>query len=135
MSDTELPTWLTKGAEVAIVHSTFDGKVTFAHIERLTPTQIVLDNGDRYRRGSDYAQLGVDRYKLPTCLVDPHSPHVVNRVARDLFRDVVRTGERITSGAGATIGQMDAAAVRDALADLADQINAARKELDRRAGL
>lgn len=131
---TDLPC-IREGAEVAITHRGFDADVTFAHIARLTPTTIVLDNGDRYRRGGDYAQIGVDKYKLPTRLVDPHSPDIANRVARALLLAVINDVGRVTTGAGATLRGMDAAAVRDVIDDLVDKLNAARKEIDRRAGL
>ena len=51
MSD-ELPVWIAEGAQVAEYDTGgFDrGSVTFATVAKLTATQVVLDNGNRYRR-------------------------------------------------------------------------------------
>lgn len=126
--------WLHKGAEVAIDGGSMWTSITFAHIERLTATQIVLDNGRRFRLSSDHRELGASD-SIRAKLMDPRDPYVVNHIARAMLKDFVREGTRITDGSGATIGTMDARAVRETLNDLADKLDAARKEIDRRAGL
>lgn len=128
-------TWIAEGAEVAVVRRDMDRSIDFARIARLTPTQIVLDNGNRYRRGGNHTQLSVGRNSLSTRLVDPNTPAIVNTTARKLLAGFVSAAQQYTHGSTATIYQLDAAGVRAVFNELADKLNAARKELDRRAGL
>lgn len=69
---TNLPAWITVGAKVAVYDRGATGRVSSFQIRtvsRLLPTQIVLDNGSRFRRGDLYA-VGESRAKLLP-LTDP----------------------------------------------------------------
>lgn len=99
-------TWITQGAEVAIDGGGMFTSITFARIERLTPTQIVLDNGRKFRRAAGHREIGTTAAGRAQ-LLDPASAHVVNHEARN---------QRITSGSAATVGGMDATAMTRQLA-------------------
>jgi hypothetical protein len=123
--------WITEGAEAAVRSGGFTSHIEFVRIERLTATLIVLADGRRFARRNLAEQV-----KHPACsLVDPKDPQVVDAFARQQLRTFARGADRLVSGSGATVQNMDAAEVRAALADLVDKLNAARKEVDRRAGL
>jgi hypothetical protein len=133
MSTTDL-SWIAEGAEVAVTTGGAYGSTEFVKIGRLTPTVIELVDGRRYRRGGQFQRLG--RFTGPsTHVADPKNAGIVNHFARMAFRDLVRQGEAIVNGSGATIHQMDARAVRDVLDEMARKLNTTRKEIDRRAGL
>jgi hypothetical protein len=128
------PTWITEGAEVAIDGGGMFTNITFARIERMTATQIVLDNGRKFRREPDHRELGTNS-SVRSHLIDPSSSYVVNAEARRLLADFSRHINRITSGSEATVGGMNAADVRATIDGLVDKLNMIRKDIDRRAGL
>lgn len=123
--------WITEGAEVAVRSGGFTSHIEFVRIERLTATLVILADGRRFsRRG-----LG-EQVKHPTShIVDPKDPSVANIFARQQLRAFGSQVARLVSGSGATVQNMDAVEVRAAFDDLDDQLNALRKEVDRRAGL
>ncbi len=128
------PTWIHDGAVVAVVSDGFGTRSPeFIAIDRMTPTKIILVDGRSYRRGGSYKQLAAG--SVGTSLADPRSPHVLRRHAQSLLRQIAREADKIVNGAGATIYQLGLEDVRATLNDLADKIDAARKDLDGRAGL
>lgn len=128
MSNTE-PTWIREGGTAAVDA----GGVSFAVIERLTKTQIVLTNGHKYQR-SGFLKA-VPSTGASGHLADPANPNVIARYARQQLHLVAYEAGRTVNGSGATMYQMDAAAVREELGRIQDVLMAARKEIDRRAGL
>jgi hypothetical protein len=123
---------------VAVVET--NGKVSFAKVTRLTKTQVVLDNDRKFRLAYGTKELPSDngnghRTNLGAHLDDPTSKHVVDAFARQELRRFAHEASTTTYGSAATIHTLDAAAVCDELNRLADLINAARKEISRRARL
>jgi hypothetical protein len=128
------PAWIHDGAVVAVVSDGFGTHPPeFVAIERMTPTKIMLVDGRSYRRGGSYKQFATGG--VGTSLADPQAPNVLLRHAQSLLRQIARETDKIVNGAGATIYQLRLEDVRATLNDLADKIDAARKDLDRRAGL
>jgi hypothetical protein len=81
------------GERVALYsHGMFRRDVRYAVVERMTATQIVLDNGDRYRI-KDLRKVGEDYYRSPTMLPANH-PDVLGVEARMLVEKVRREMEK-----------------------------------------
>lgn len=125
--------WLTEGAEAAVTTGGPYGHTEFARVGRVTATVVVLADGRRYSR-RDLSERE-NRGRPDTRLADPKNPGVMAAFAREQLLDFARVADRLVSGSGATVFKMTPSDVRDALDDLADKLNAARKEVDRRAGL
>jgi hypothetical protein len=114
--------------------------VSFETIARLTDKQIVLANGRRFRRHAFRAELSSDNghgYKTNrgARLVDPADPYTVAAFARQQLRAVAYEASQTTHGSNATVHTMDPDAVRAELDRIRDVVNAAGKEIDRRARL
>jgi hypothetical protein len=125
------PAWLYQGAEVAV--SSGGTGITFVTVARLTPTRVILPDGRRFTRGGDYFQTDAGSNNVYR-LYDPHSPEVVNRVARTELATVLHHAHHlITSRVETPVSLMTAAQCRDTIADLIDRLQKARKEIDRRA--
>lgn len=124
--------WITEGAEVAVVTGGGgfrSATVEFVRVERTTPTQAKLVDGRRFQRTGDCYQFAAG---TSTKLRRPTDADVVDAYARRLLEAFITGADRISQGSGATLSKMSAETVRDTLDALAGQINAARKELDRR---
>ncbi|MFD6565436.1 hypothetical protein [Micromonospora profundi] len=107
MTDMSEPNWIREGEKVAITRYGYSGNISYttATIKKLTKTQIVLDNEQRFNR--QYLTLvGGSRYSAPTLkpLTDPaviaantaHQFSAVTRLVDDLareYRNGRRTGE------------------------------------------
>ncbi|WP_328344720.1 hypothetical protein [Micromonospora sp. NBC_00421] len=86
--------WIHEGATVAeYYNSYYDPRVSTAKIARITKTQIVLDNGNRYNMRC--AQIGEKRSLAgySTELRPITDPQVVDTLARAQFADVARLVE------------------------------------------
>lgn len=132
------PTWIRDGGTAALIET--NRQVSFETIARITATQIVTADGRRFRRGGFRSELASDNgHGSQTSrrgrLVDPADPGTVAMFAQQQLRHVANEAQRTTYGPNATIHTMDPEAVRTELGRLADVINAARKEVDRRAHL
>jgi hypothetical protein len=137
MTDTTEPSWVREGGTVAVDSGS---TISFETIERLTKTVVILANRRRFRRGSGFHELDSDngaghRTNQRGHLLDPEDRHAVATFAQQQLRRVAHQAQATTYGAGATIHKLDPQAVRDELDRIADLINAARKEVDRRAHL
>jgi hypothetical protein len=130
--------WIRPGGKVALEEA--NNTVTFEFIERLTPTTITVGSGRRFRRSGSFAELASDngrgvKTNRQGKLAAPTNVGAINRFARQQLRAVAREAGKVLDGAGATIYKMDAAAVRAELNRIQDFLMAARKEIDRHAGL
>jgi hypothetical protein len=123
--------WIFEGDAAAVRSGTRGEHIEFVTVERLTQTLVVLIDGRKYSR-RDLHEWGTHS---TTRIANPHDPDVVEAFARQQLRAFVAAGERLIHGASATVHTMTPEQVRAAFDDLADQLNAARKEVDRRAGL
>jgi hypothetical protein len=123
--------WIFEGDEVAVRSGGTLDTIEFVRVERLTATLVVLVDGRKYSR-RDLREWGRNS---STSIADPHREDVVEAFARQQLRTFVLAGECLVRGSGATVHTMSPVDVRAALDDLADKLNAARKEVDRRAGL
>lgn len=125
------PAWLYQGAEVAVTTGGTD--ITFVTVARLTPTRVILPDGRRFRRDGAYLQADAGSSNVYR-LRDPHSPDVVDRVARtELATVLYHANDLVTSRVETPVSRMTAAQCRDTIVDLIDRLQAARKEIDRRA--
>jgi hypothetical protein len=128
--------WIAKGGTAAVTTGGAYGRTEFVTIDRLTDTQIVLADGRRYRRVGHHRQLNAPRNQPDTRLVDPQNPAIVAMFARQKYREVLAAAEQPTrSSAPLTLDKMTPAQVTEQLDRLRDVLNAARKEIDRRASL
>jgi len=130
-------TWIVEGATVAIEDT--NQAVEFDTVARLTATLIVLDSGRRFNR-SHLRELASDngsgvKTNRGGRLVEPTRKSVIDRFARQQFRTFVFEAQTTTYGAGATIHRLSAEEIREELNRLSHLLNAARLEIDRRAGL
>lgn len=130
-------TWINEGATVAIEDT--NRAVEFDTVDRLTATVIVLASGRRFNR-SHLRELASDnghgtKTNRGGLLVDPTRKSVIDRFARQRFKDFVLQAQTTTYGAGATIHRLSAEEIREELGRISDLLNATRKEIDRRAGL
>lgn len=125
--------WIIEGGEVAVTTDGPFGSTEFVRIARITDTVIVLADGRRYNRGTLVERE--NRSRPDTRLTDTRDPASVRAFARQQLREFARAADRLVSGSSATVNQMTPQEVRDALDALAGQLDTARKELDRRAGL
>lgn len=90
------PTWIYVGAPVAVQPDHISDAIEVRRIERMTATEIVLDNGNRYRRNPHgYKQIKQGRYATPTELIDPNSPAARGKLARKLFEGLAFETERM----------------------------------------
>jgi hypothetical protein len=92
MTDTD---WIHEGANVAEYNSRgYNITFALATIERLTTTQIVLDNGNRYRR--DTLTVVGDRYS--NVLLPVNDQRVIDARARAELSEVETVVHRMTRG-------------------------------------
>lgn len=126
---------ITEGAEVAVRIGMDDSHIKFRTIERLTDTLIILDDGTRFQRAGEHKQVGLGRYATRGQLVDPDAANIVDAVARTRYRDIYNAAASVSSGAGATLHRKKARDVLGELAKLAEMVEQARVEIDRRLGM
>jgi hypothetical protein len=122
------------GAEVAVRSGMDDSHITFRTIARLTDTLIILDDETRYQRGAQHYQVGLGRHANRRQLKDPQDPDIRNAVARTQYREIGNAAHAVMHGAGATLHRMNADVVLGELAKLEAMIEAARADIERRAG-
>lgn len=72
MPTTDRPEWMTPGSTVIVDHGRADGAMRRATIDKVTATQIVLDNGDRFSR-RDLRKIGRSVWDQ-TKLLNPTDP-------------------------------------------------------------
>jgi hypothetical protein len=122
---TDVREWIREGAKVALCKAGWSAPIIrFATIAKLTATQIVLDNGDRYRR-DDLRKVGGDGYNDPS-LVSVDDPRVKDGVARRRRRNAIHA---VKVAAGGLSADHDAEAALAALDAIEDAIAKARTEL------
>lgn len=85
--------WIAEGAKVALYRFRAWGPadVRYTTVAKLTRTQIVLDNGDRYRRDNLHAVGG--SYSSPS-LLPADDPKVTEALREQRFRDVLSAVKR-----------------------------------------
>lgn len=120
---------MAKDALVAIDGPGMFSEMKFARIERLTATQIVLDNGRRFHLDGDHREIGAAGSGRAR-LLDPHSTYVTTRVARALFTKIVDDASDTVHGGSAAINDMDAGDVLLMVSDTIAKLNDARKQIE-----
>lgn len=136
MADTD-NSWIREGGTAALIE--VNNQVAFETIDRLTATVIILANGRRFRRTDGrHDELSSDnghghKTNRNGKLAAPTDRRAINLYARQQLAALASDLGRITSGGTKTLYTMDAAAVVATLDDLRDQLNAAHKEICRRA--
>lgn len=94
------------GQRVAVYqHRSFDPYVSFARVERLTTTQIALDNGDKYRI-KNHRRVGDDYYASPE-LFELDAPEVVRARADRIMKNTARrVDEHLRRKSADSVGEM-----------------------------
>lgn len=116
--------WITVGAKVAEHEQEWSTvHIRFATVERLTTTQIVLDNGNRYHRDGLNA-VGGGRGRLRPL----NDPLVRNAVARKELSDLVQFVHEANRSAPATVD-----AVLSALDAIEEGVRRARAAIEGQA--
>ncbi len=106
--------WIREGQPAVEYRTNYNGPdgTTPATIAKLTKTQIVLSNGERYRR-SDLHKVGEGHsYSGHTKLVPPTDPRIRDVKARRTLRKLTTALETI-AGSGLTAGEADVLAAID----------------------
>lgn len=121
--------WIVEGAQAAIYTYGRETRVRLATVERLTKTQIVLDGDRRFRR-DDLRQIGPrGAWDALVELRRPDDKDVIDALAGQRIRGLVRAVSRATSGEISTL-----ATAESALASIEAEVRRARATLDQLAG-
>lgn len=116
--------WIREGAQVAELHDGYDKRVTLTTIAKLTKTQIVLTNENRYNRATQKA-IGKSRLQLL-----PAEALLVRRVRdRTAYQSMAMTIERIDLDV-----RNERTNIYDALDAIEQAVREARAAIDRRNG-
>ena len=128
MSENDLPTWISVGEKVAEYsnYASRHGNVRVTTVERLTTTQVVLSNQNRYRR-SDLRQVGNLHDRRELAPLD--DPGVRRALAHATLRGLLTKVGALVNGVGDDIDDVLAT-----LAEIQAATIAARTRVSRLAG-
>jgi hypothetical protein len=122
---TDTPDWVAVGAKVAEYYTGRYNRssVKFSSVAKLTATQIVLENGNRYRR-SNLTQLGEDRdsWSGSTELRRADDGRVRAAIADAAMRNLIRKIELMG-------GRMDVAKALETLDRIDELVSTARARI------